>query len=320
MIAAPGGASQRGSVAQSGGTQRAERAAMITPIPGWSWEEGDDPSTVTLRPQGQPEAGTIRYVERVRPLRSPSEIARSLPLPPGAFIRRVSEPETFVTAEGEYGAIVIVAIAQDTRLVHRAVAMVQGDDFYALLVGQTAHPELAEPFTRQVMDLARRDTHMLGVRRRRFRFDAPAGWDGFVAGLFHAHYHPPDFPRDPSSILVYPALPLEMVARTRRDMPGMMVGNAHQEEHEVTIQTNMGLCGAWFRLRQNHSALECLDVVLLEDQRYLYPAVLRAPATRRGEHRKRLQQLVQSIEPIPLPASWFKPAIHAGHHVVQWLN
>ena len=242
-----------------------------------------------------------------------------LPLPAGAFIRRVSEPETFVTAEGEYGSIVIAAVGHENKVVHRAVAVVFGDDFYSLIVGQTAHAELADPFTRQVVDLARRDTHMLGVRRRRFRFDPPPGWDGFVAGLFHAHYHPPDFPTDPSSMIVHPALPLEMVARNRRDMPGMIVGDARQDDTEVPLQTRMGLTGHWYRLKQSASPLECVEVVLLEDQRYLYPLILRTTAAKRHEHAKRLQALVQSVEPIPLPASWFRPTVSSGR-VPQWLN
>src|SRR5512138_699796 len=99
---------------------------MIKPIPGWSWEESDEGTAVTLRPQGQPDAGTIRYFERVRPLRAPAEIARSVPLPQGAFLRHVSEPETMITAEGEYGAICVATIGSEGRTLHRVIGMVFG--------------------------------------------------------------------------------------------------------------------------------------------------------------------------------------------------
>jgi len=110
-----------------------------------------------------------------------------------------------------------------------------------------------------------------------------------------------------------------MVSKNRAEMPGMLVGEVVQNAPEAPIQTRMGLAGSWWRLRQPSSELDRVDVVLLEDPRYLYPVILRTPAARGSDHVKRMQQLVQSIEPIPNPASWFRPTVHAGR-VVQWLN
>jgi hypothetical protein len=129
-----------------------------------------------LAPADAPGSGVIRYEARVRPLRRVSEmVAPRLPPP---FVETSRTPIVpFVTAEGEDGARLTV----HGRGVQRDFAFVFGDDFAATLDASSITD--GPRFTAAVATLADGVTLGMPLRRRRFRYQPPAGWMPFVRGL-----------------------------------------------------------------------------------------------------------------------------------------
>ena len=250
---------------------------MIEPIPGWSCELRA--GGVLLVPPEGPAAGTLRYLERVRPLRRMVDVLR-------AYGDRVVSPiEHLATVEGEHAAFAVV----DGEHGELAIGAVFADDFYSLLVGPGRFREV-------VRDRIRRDTHMLGARRRRFVHGRPAGWQGFFAGPMHVHWIPLDFPRNGSSLSVFPALP---AAGSSTDLAESLVehhaaGRPIGEPEPITSAA--GLSGRWW-LVDGGETLD--DVVVLEDERYAYPLLLKSPLAQHGDNVDLLRRVVDSVEPIP---------------------
>ena len=252
---------------------------MIEPIPGWSCELRASGYTL-IPPEGE-EAGTVRYVERVRPLRPMVDIVRDFGV--------ASAIEHLVTVEGEHAAFAVV----EGQGVEHAVGAVFADDFYSLIAGRGAD---RERFREIVRGLVRHDTHALGVRRRRFVHDPPDGWHGFFAGSMHVHWIPLDYPRNQSSLSVFPALPgagspSDLVEHHIAQVAGLqLLGDPEP------VTSGSGL-GGWWWLLDAGGALH--DFVVLQDDRYLYPLLLQSPVEHHGSNVRLLRRVVDTIEPIP---------------------
>ena len=88
---------------------------MITAPPGWvAHADGDG---LVLVPPGGVGHGTIRYRERVRPLRPVRELVAGL-APPGRIEHRRGAIERMVTSEGEHAALV-TSLASGTLTVRK---------------------------------------------------------------------------------------------------------------------------------------------------------------------------------------------------------
>lgn len=260
---------------------------MIARLPGWSWHLQRD-GIVLVGPDTQ----ALRYTERVRPVRRVRDIVRELGRRAAARV----EPgpiRAVVTDEGEYAARVDLAGELDGAPYHRAIGVVFADDFYALVDGETWGDPA--PLHAVIDQLVATDAHLLGVRRRRFVYEPPRDWHGYLAGPYHATWIPLDHPRDPSQLVVPPAIP-------RGDDLGVtgvataLLGAEALAGASSTQVTARELSGWWF-------ACEAADVVVLEDRRYLYPLVMRSSAATRAAAATRLSAVLATVEPIPSAAA-----------------
>ena len=143
---------------------------MISRAPGWSWNV--DGGAVTLAPRGDTQCGRVRYRERVQPLRTIEDILDAR-LDDGTMkVVDVSDVETLTTDEGEYAAIVRAR----GPACERTIGVVLADDWYAEIDALALRPDQFDRFAKVTRALVRQDRLMLGVRRRRVRHDALAGW------------------------------------------------------------------------------------------------------------------------------------------------
>ena len=235
-----------------------------------------------VHPDGA-EAGELRYVERVRPLAGFPEIVRRVVADEGDVVPCGPSFE-LVTDEGEYGATVAVRSPR----VHGAIGCVFLDDFYALAVATSALGPIADTL-RQVLVT---DEHMLGVRRRWFRYEVPAGWLCTRAGVYHRV-----FTQDGRTIVGFPALPRPP---GRRDFAAWLAReqlarwNATAISEPCTVVARHGLGGQ--RWDADLGDQRCAMIVL-EDARYAYALGFRAV------DEAVIRETLATVEPLPLPRS-----------------
>lgn len=243
---------------------------MITPPAGWTVERQGD--GILLAPPEGPERALLRYIERRRPNQRAIDLARAGPVPTGFIMGETSAPKRLVTAEGEHAALVV----RTGTLHNSAYALVYGyvflDDYFSSLEGMCV-PELVATVEEMLLG----DVHLLGrVRRRRFNYAPPPGWE-VDADLFETRWRGPD--RE-SCIYVNPALPL---------LPGLVrgildrFGAAHITPERFT--TRNGLAAEHYVIGDTHLFF-CID------QDFLY-------SVRADRYVDEGRALVDSIEPVP---------------------
>ncbi len=178
---------------------------MIARVAGWSWEVAGD-AVRLVHPRG-PAAGVLRYRERVTPIRSLQALLGDRDDP--AFVAHASPQVTpFLTDEGEYAVRVAVSGVRAGAPLHRVLAVVFGDDWYAELSGVASSPSAFAALTETVRTVAVEDRLMLGhPRRRRFDYAPPPGWSSYAPLPLTACWFPPGYPADDQLITVYPATP-----------------------------------------------------------------------------------------------------------------
>lgn len=269
---------------------------MLPTPPGWRSRRRGEAIDLAA-PSG---AMTYRYRERVRPLRSAAAIARDWLARQASFRwDGTLSIERLTTAEGEHGALVGVDGLLAEQPARRVVGMVFGDDFYALLNGLCVASSEADAFTELTRTLLHADRHELGVRRRRFVYRAPTGWQGRARGLV-TEWTPPRFPAEACMLEVFPAVPsasfdpqvlldgLGADAELREDLSGAIAIPLPGEWRQLTGIDREG----WFARR----------VAVLDDGRYAYPVRLDTRSSTVVDHGvELLRTLVGSIEPVPAP-------------------
>lgn len=272
--------------------------SMISPLPGWSWAARQ--GGITLIPPEGPACGAIRYHERQRPLLRLSAFVQHKDTDPNFHIVSMSRPEQLITDEGEYAAILHIEGLLSGAPVRRSMGFVFGDDYYASIAGLALQPAHFDRMAEAVRTLVLTDRHMLGVRRRRYLFTPPHGWNGLERLPLCAYYYPADYPENATVLCVYPAIPREgigeeWVLSNLQPIDGPKVARVTTRQSTVSGQ----LSG---------SSLSCVcagevesfrDIVLLSDDRYLYPLSIDAPGSRLAVAREQLAAVVQSLQPIP---------------------
>jgi len=235
------------------------------------------------------------------PLATLGEIVdRALAGEPGFRAERRTGEERLVTIEGEHAAAVTVAGTFEGRPAQRDFGVVFLDDAYALTSGYCLAPDDFELFSATVRELARGDSHFLGVRRRRYDYLAPEGWRAERRG-FDAEWRAPE---SAASITVWPAMPRGLVPAST------VVAQAIAE----AARAGDGLTRSPLRvasLRGEELVAGSRRMVVLEDDRYTYAARLDATT---AQYAAAFGALVRSIQPIPRPARQppvFPACVHA---------
>jgi hypothetical protein len=296
---------------------------VIPPLRGWSarW----DGTGAELVPAAGAGVAAIRYEERVRPVQALVEVARDLAAGDSSLlVERIGEAHGVISHEGEYGAIVRVEARLAGRPVHQVLGALYADDFYSLTVGVSREASFHDELARTVEQLVRSDTHMLGVRRRRFLHDAPAGWRRSVHGVFHTRYLLESHDRDAddgATIAVSPAIPAPASGPARMvaalEMAATLLGAGVRSVEPVAVARPAGFAHAWRWERASGRVL-----VVLEDARFLYPIAMMSSGPFRARARGAFDQVVASAQPIPSPQAGVEPtllqppfgdAVHASH-------
>src|SRR5262249_50642794 len=163
---------------------------MIPNLRGWRRTLSGDRITL-VHPEGE-LVGAIRYRESVRPLAAMSAIVGDLIARAAEFRDPAVGPiQRGLTEEGEYTCRVAVSGTVRGDPARRHIAVVPADDDYALLTGVSRAPSRFDELASSVEPLLAKDAHGRGLRRRRYLYAAPAGWQGLARGLT-TEWQPPD--------------------------------------------------------------------------------------------------------------------------------
>jgi hypothetical protein len=276
---------------------------VIPFLRGWSRSYSGD--AITQYPPGGAIAGGIRYRERVRPLARTGEIVEQILTRYPVFQATAVLPtERLVTHEGEYAALVTIRGTVNGAPAQRDVGLVFGDDFYALISAIALLPERFEEMTRHVRLLARMDSHGLGVRRRRFLYTPPEGWQGLPRGAV-TDWMPPDFPRHRAMMQVFPANPragdpaavFEHMLADDRDAGFQVATTAGPER----VASPHGLEGASWTVSGGFPdrPRTLRELIVLSCARFVYALRLETETSDPADERRRFLELARSARPIP---------------------
>ena len=274
------------------------------------------PGGFVLRPPAPPggePAAELRYSQGSRPVLPAAAVAREvLAQQPEFTAEAQSRPELGITAEGEYTALVRVRGRLGPRPALHLIGAVYGDESMnvldALVVEAAALPTVAHT----VRALLYADRLGLGLRKRRFLYEPPAGWLARRSGLLSRYFppdYPPDYPRRSATLVVHPAVPRDSSEETvlltllaTYQQRGFAVAALSAAE---PVTTDFGLHGKAFCLVGSFPGkpeLTC-DLLVLADARYLYALIAESSAAPdRAELQGILPAVARSVRPIPAPA------------------
>jgi len=270
---------------------------MIPPVPGWTWDVVE--GSLYLVPPDGLAAGGLQYTERVRPMLELEARARTMPTPDDYVVTAIGAPLELTTAEGERASMLVVHGTQAGAEVVRVIGAVDGDDYQSVLVGVARSAGWIEAMPALVRDLLVRDRHFLGVRRRRVRHAAPAGWRTYQAPPYHVHH----VATDGATIEVHPATPTPDDPAFADDA---IAGWLHDHEiadvtidEPIAVTTRHGMAGEALAIRGRRGTRAChVRVILLCDDRYVVP-IFAAGDEPLTPHDAAIAALVDSIAPIP---------------------
>jgi hypothetical protein len=280
---------------------------VIPHLPGWTTVLSG--AGVILHPDGDERAARMQYEERVRPLAAARVVVDRVVARAPRFIEIERRPaEQLVTREGEFAALVTVAGSVDGQPVQRDIGMVFGDDFHSLLSSVVVVPERFAEVTVAARALVVGDSHALGVRRRRYLYTPPRGWQGLPRGLT-TEWSPPEFPADRALLHVFPAEPGAGAAELVDQLLGDDEAAGFVREQVLgpsEIRALHGLSGRHWRLvgRSGPRPRAIREVVVLRDTRYVYALRLETTNERRvDEHAATFASVAASVQPLPAPAA-----------------
>lgn len=272
---------------------------VVTPPAGWKQHFGAN--VVLFEAPGG--AGRIRCQMRA-PLEPLSAvIGRALADDVDRWI--VDDTSSVVTAEGEYGAFSRVSARAGSERQVRFVGVVFAEDFAVTLEGKPGRVSTAPMLESVVRELLLKVTLGLGLRRRRFLYEPPPGWQAVPSALTTAWY-PPGFPADRAQIVVYPAEPtavdpqqeLTQMLAAERDRGARIDGEIVREPLEAAG----GLVGhSWsFVLRGSDNASVYRELVVFSRGPYRYALKLESQGGRGGgTHRAEFLAVANSVMAIP---------------------
>jgi hypothetical protein len=279
---------------------------MIAPPPGWTQHFGAN--LVTLYP---PEGGgRIRYHQRCAGRTFRRIVDEVLAKDPLFRVEMVMPPARVISDEGEYGAWVVLRGTRDGTRAMRYVGAIMTDDVCAAVDGIVLVRPRYAALEKATRELLQGVSLGLGVRRRRFLYDPPPGWQALPSGLV-ANWYPPDFPANATNVAVYPANPVarsphELFERLLADeqQNGLVVEGAISEE---PFRSDHGLAGTWWCVRGHRARPPGpvhREIVIFGDPTYRYSLRLETTiAERIAEHRDLFRAVARSARPIPLPGA-----------------
>lgn len=277
---------------------------------GWSRKWMAD-GFMLFPPEGR-SVGGLRVQDRVRPLRTVRWLVDQAVKEGAVFITdiQVGKLKRFVTLEGEYACLITMAGKRkaDGLPVERTMGFVFGEDFFSRVDGIMQLQAQFEPFRGRIEAITRNLTLGLGaVRRRRYLYTPPAGWQG-LGRTFRSDWIPQDYPRDNAMIQVFHAKPFTDAPKPqvafermlREDLGHGLIVEPY--EPAQTIEDHPGeLWGEITRLAGHYPGGPRLhfDLAVLADARFLYVLRLETGEAKLEEHRAAFRSVVSSVRPLP---------------------
>jgi hypothetical protein len=259
---------------------------------------------IRCTPPDGDELAEIVIHEHVRPLMS----LRAL-VDERRGVATAIEPATpLATVEGELGAVVHFEAAG----VYHALGVVYGDDFQTIVDGRTTRADQCARLERVTRDIVVHLPLGLGQKRhRRFWYRPPAGWQGLVRGLV-TDWFPLDHPRNPATIKVLPARPLDAEFHLDTLLRDDVFADVAIDDLEHVPLPTTAFAGVLVRATAGERAFL---TAALEDRQYVYVLRLATTLGRLPEHELVFQDLVRSCVPLPQPAS---AALAAAQMLDYW--
>lgn len=234
---------------------------------------------------------------------------RQLAIPWLASIAAAGSPvfSPAVTARGEFAALHTLSGVCEGAPALWCLGLIFGDDFYVQIEAQAIGAESAPPLQRAVTELLRMyDTGQAPLRRRRFLYDPPAGWQGYPRGL-STDWLAPQYPNQMATISVFPARPLgeTLPGALDRVLHEMCWAGYRNEQlaPPQPVASRYNLHGVlWQMVGAYKDGIRLyIDVAVMQDSRFLYVQRLETLPAGLEEHRPTFQRLVHSIRPLPQP-------------------
>jgi len=267
---------------------------MIALPPGWHVAHSLD-ALELVHPEGQ-DVAAIEYRECVRPLaRAGDWVRRALArMPAFSWSELPDTVERLVTVEGEYAALATVAGTS----AQADIGVVFGDDYYAQVSALCFRGDEFANMTALVRRLVTGDSHALGVRRRRFEYSPPVGWQPLVR-RYITEWLPPGFPNDSLHLTAYPATPKRL---ERAELAKLLLGRAVVDsERTAPLALPSGLTGDSFEAHYRRDGERYARLAaIFDDDRYTYAleAIAGGDAPL-AAHRDELDRVFASVQPIP---------------------
>ncbi len=278
-------------------------AANVLP----TWRLAQTADGLILSPPEGTHLGLLRFRENQRPLASAATLfthaAQQLPVDK----LELGRIEQMITCEGEFAAIQIQrGVGPDGQAFIRCLGAVFGDDQYTLIDAGTTVPDRFAFFEQAARTFTFYVALGLGYRRRRrFEYKSPTMWSGVARGL-DAVWMPPGYPRVRAQMTVHAAVPAGATPADIRDsimkrleLSGLASVKVGDPERRFTGGELSGV--AWRATGSDEGTTTHADVVVLEDERFLYPLELVSSAEHVGEARTAFDAVVHSARGVPLP-------------------
>jgi hypothetical protein len=292
---------------------------------GWSRKWMAD-GFMLFPPEGR-SVGGLRVQDRIRPLRTVRHLVDHAVKEGAVFINdiQVGKLRKLVTLEGEYACIITMAGRRkgDGLPVERTLGLVFAEDFFSRVDGIMQLQEQFESFRGRIEAITRNLSLGLGaVRRRRFLYTPPAGWQG-LARTFRSDWIPHDYPRDNAMIQVFHAKPFTDAPKPQVAFERMLredLGHGLQvEPYEPAqpIEKHPGeLWGEITRVTGHYPGGPRMhfDLAVLADERFLYVLRLESDDAKLTEHRAVFRALVDSVRPLPAPSEQHESAASSSTH------
>ncbi len=236
----------------------------------------------------------VRCIARQRPLVHPHVVLAGLDL----TARAAARPVTWLMTEERELALRTGDVLPDHV---RELAMIVGDDSAAVIVGAAPH-EMATELEQIVDELCVQTRLQLGVRRRRYLYAPPAGWQRFSLDGMDAHFLAPGHPRTPGCLTVHAADPdRDLVSNlwtedAARFVPSIEIDPLPLRDEEIEVGA---LSGRRVRLAgRDHGRELLVDLACLTDETYAYPIVAVGDAGTSGARMAAVDALLASIRPL----------------------
>ncbi len=282
---------------------------MTSLLKGWRRIDDQDGIAECVAPEGM-ETGAVRILERQRPLVTVEErVQRHLAeLAAAGVSSLVAHPPTAITTrEGEYGVTVRISGWRGLEVVERTLAIVQGDDFQTVMVGQCSGSEWSDRTHAVVRHIAHTLPLGLGeLRYRRYLYQPPIDWLCREQGLT-ATWRPAGEPSRDASIVVLPARPLFQTQATA-ELDNLIRDDSFDGitfERQVT-STPIEVVGFTGTLAAVVGTLRgardrCVLTAALQDSRFLYVLRLQTDAAHAVADERAFRDVVHSCVPLPAP-------------------